>query len=166
VGFKNNEKEFGNLYIYPASQSRRSVLDSDPQSNFNEGLKNAYESAIKVYNVGEWNATAVMVRRLLEGITQDLLPDVKNKPLAKRLQDLPDYVDLKKPILTLADALRKGGNLGAHFNLEHTPDHKIATQMMDLLDYLIEYLYILPKRIDDLHDDIEGNTLVSKHDGK
>ena len=73
----------------------------------------------------------------------------------KRLTELPKHLDLQKPILTLADALRKGGNLGAHFDLEKTPDKKIASQMLDLLDYLIEYIYILPNRIDGLHNEIE-----------
>lgn len=160
VNYLVPRNEFGSLYIHPSPQKRKSILNIKTHSNFNDGLKIAYESVLTVYNVGEWIGTATLVRRLLEGITEDLIPDVKNKTLAKRLEELPNHVDLKKPIMTLADALRKGGNLGAHFDSVKVPDKKMATQMMDLLDYLIEYLYILPDRIDDLHDEIEGNNTV------
>jgi len=149
--------EFGKLYIHPDSKRRNSIIDfTQTKSTLNQGLQKAYESALNVYNVGEWTATSVLCRRLLEGITQDLLPDDNKKHnLNKRLTELPNHLDLQKPILTLADALRKGGNLGAHFDLEKTPDKKIASQMLDLLDYLIEYIYILPNRIDGLHNEIE-----------
>ncbi len=147
----------GKLFIHPNSKRRRSIIDfSKTDSTLNHGLQTAYESALNVYNVGEWTATSVLCRRLLEGITQDLLPDENKKlNLNKKLMELPKYLDLQKPILTLADALRKGGNLGAHFDLEKTPDKKIASQMLDLLDYLIEYIYILPNRIEGLHNEIE-----------
>ncbi|MEZ4970469.1 MAG: DUF4145 domain-containing protein [Flavobacteriaceae bacterium] len=149
--------EYGKLYIHPDSKRRSSIIDfSKTDSTLNTSLQKAYESALNVYNVGEWTATSVLCRRLLEGITQDLLPDENRKhSLYKRIADLPNHLDLTKPILTLADALRKGGNLGAHFDLENTPDKKIASQMLDLLDYLIEYIYILPKRIDNLHTEIK-----------
>lgn len=120
-------------------------------------MKEAYESALNVFNVGEWNATSVLCRRVLEGITKDILPpDSKKQNLSRNLLELPKHLDLQKPILTLADALRKGGNLGAHFDLEKKPDKKIAGQMIDLLDYLIEYIYILPVDIESLHNEIEN----------
>lgn len=56
----------------------------------------------------------------------------------------------------LADAIRKGGNLGAHFDLEKEPSEDISKLMVDMLDYLIEYIYILPNRIQSLHDKIES----------
>ncbi|WP_162879997.1 DUF4145 domain-containing protein [Lutibacter oceani] len=152
-----DKPEFGKIFIHPDSKRRTSIIDfSKTNSSLNQGLQKAYESALNVYNVGEWTATSVLCRRLLEGITQDLLPDEKKKyNLNKRLTELPKHLDLQKPILTLADALRKGGNLGAHFDLDKTPDKKITSQMLDLLDYLIEYIYILPNQIDNLHTEIE-----------
>ncbi|GAB2769648.1 hypothetical protein GCM10010465_14030 [Actinomadura fibrosa] len=165
IGYDSAEDgEFGELFIYPHTNRRSSIIDfGKTDSNLNLGLKKAYESTLDVYNHGQWTATSVLVRRLLEGITQDLLPDDKKKhSLSKRLTELPSHLELKQPILTLADALRKGGNLGAHFDLENTPDKEIATQMMDLIDYLIEYIYILPKQIENLHRDIQSKSEVSK----
>ncbi|NOU19240.1 MAG: DUF4145 domain-containing protein [Bacteroidales bacterium] len=158
IGFKenNNDPKEGELFIHPEPRTRSPLDGIFDSVKFNGGLKEAYESSINVYNVGEWTATAVLCRRLLEGITMQILPDEKKKlPLGKQLQELPNHIDLQKPLLTLADALRKGGNIGAHFDLEKTPNENIITLMMDLLDYLIEYIYILPSRIDDLHKKIE-----------
>ena len=55
-----------------------------------------------------------------------------------------------------ARPVRKGGNLGAHFDLEKEPNEETATLMIELLEYLIEYLFVLPKRIDKIHGTIDG----------
>ncbi|MCU0377755.1 MAG: DUF4145 domain-containing protein [Bacteroidales bacterium] len=159
VGFADsvlNPRE-GELYIHPEPSTRTPLNGIYESSKFNDGLKRAYESAINVYNVGEWTATAVLNRRMLEGIMKEILPlEKRNMPLAKQLEELPKHIDLQKPLITLAESLRKGGNLGAHFDLEKAPDENISTLMMDLLDYLIEYIYILPDRIDELDERVSS----------
>ncbi|HTM93408.1 MAG TPA: DUF4145 domain-containing protein, partial [Flavisolibacter sp.] len=133
------------------------LIGIDDADNLNDGLKKAYFSTINVLNAHEWTATSVLCRRVLEGITKSIVPDKdKNKPLATQLKDLSNHIDLEKPILTLADAIRKGGNLGAHFDLEKEPSEEVSKLMVDMLDYLIEYIFILPNRIQSLHDKIEG----------
>ena len=147
----------GKLYIYPMPEIRKPIFELGYLNEINQGLGRAYLSAINVYNVGEWIATAVSCRRLLEGIAKQLLPDDKTpRGLAQQLEALPKYQDLNKPILTLADAIRKGGNLGAHFDSEKEPNAETAKLMLDLLEYFIEYLFVLPKRINDLHTAIDG----------
>jgi len=158
VGFRESNKspKEGELFIHPEPKTRKPLPGISDSEHFNSGLKEAYDSAINVFNIREWTATAVLCRRLLEGISLQILPaDKKNLPLAKQLQELPNHINLQKPLMTLADALRKGGNIGAHFDLEKIPDENIAILMMDLLDYLIEYIYILPNRINELHQKIE-----------
>jgi hypothetical protein len=146
----------GRLYIHPSPKIRYPIEGISDVDEFSEGLREAYGSAINVYNVGEWTAAAVLCRRLLEGITLALIPEDKRKEsLYQQLQSLPEYRDLKSPIMMLADALRKGGNLGAHFDSEKTPNEETVTLMIDLLDYLLEYLFILPKRIESLHKTID-----------
>ncbi|WP_341227148.1 DUF4145 domain-containing protein [uncultured Arcticibacterium sp.] len=158
IDYELEKGKLGKLYIHPDSNNRTSIVSANhEESNLNEALLMAYESAINVYNIGEWVGTAVLCRRLLEGISKDLIPNLSNKAtLYNSLKDLPNHIDLQEPILTLAEALRKGGNLGAHFDLVKTPDKRIATQMLDLLDYLIEYIYLLPDRIEMLHREIEN----------
>ena len=114
-----------------------------------------YASAINVFNAGEWNATAICCRRVLEAVVQNLLPrDSRKGSLSEQLGNLQSNVDPVKPLTSLADALRKGGNLGAHFNLEREPDQATARQMLEFLEYLMRYLYVLPREVESFHDDI------------
>lgn len=114
-----------------------------------------YASAINVFNAGEWNAAAICCRRVLEAVVQNLLPKESRKgSLSEQLGSLQSNVDLTKPLTSLTDALRKGGNLGAHFNLEREPDQATARQMLDFIEYLMRYLYVLPGEVESFHNDI------------
>jgi hypothetical protein len=118
-----------------------------------------YASAINVFNAGEWNAAAICCRRVLEAVVQNLLPETsRNGPLYKQLGTLQSSVDLTKPLTSLTDALREGGNLGAHFNLEQESDRATARQMLEFIEYLMRYLYVLPGEVESFHNDI------TKHD--
>lgn len=157
---KSNEKNnthTGELFINPAGDTRQALEGIDEAEKLPESIRKAYFSTINVLNAHEWTATSVLCRRVLEGITKSIVSEgQKNKPLASQLKDLPNHINLTEPILTLADAIRKGGNLGAHFDAEKEPTEEISSLMVDVLDYLIEYLFIVPARIQNLHDKIEN----------
>ncbi|WP_457356266.1 DUF4145 domain-containing protein [Roseateles sp. P5_D6] len=142
----------GSLFMHPSAQARvpdSHILESERLA---EPLKRAYRSAVNVVRVQEWNAAAVTCRRLLEGITKTALPaKLQKEVLAKQIEALPKHVDLGKPLLDLASAVRKGGNLGAHFSLEEEATEEVATLILDLCEDLIEYLFVLPERIDELN---------------
>jgi Domain of unknown function (DUF4145) len=95
-----------------------------------------------------------MTRRTLEGIVNNLLPN-ETGPLAQQIGRLADTVDLQRPLITLSHSLRQGGNIGAHFDLTRTPDRETAEAMLDLIEYLIEYLYTLPEMIQNLDTRIQ-----------
>ncbi|RKY63515.1 MAG: hypothetical protein DRQ02_12530 [Candidatus Latescibacterota bacterium] len=157
VGKQSSLSQNATLWMFPSPNQKQPLDGIKEIDGFNDPLLRAYESLINVFNSGEWSATAVLARRLLEGITLHILGEsCKNEPLARRLSKLPESTDLAKPILSLSDAIRKGGNLGAHFDLEKEPDSTVARLMVDLIEDLIEYLFILPKRIDALHNRIEN----------
>lgn len=143
--------------MYPEARSRTplpAVLESTALS---APLKSAYRSAVNVVNAREWTAAAVMCRRLLEGISKTVLPpEAQGHTLAKQLEELPKHRDLSKPLVELAHAVRKGGNLGAHFDLEKEPDEHVAVLMLELCEDLMEYLFTLPLRIEDLHKKVEA----------
>ncbi|NOV02716.1 DUF4145 domain-containing protein [Paenibacillus planticolens] len=158
VEIKENEQETltGDLYISPSAELRRIADGVEITEKFSSSMLRAYNSAVNVYNLGEWSGAVVLCRRLLEGITKSLLPESEqNKPLNKQLEVIAGHAELQKPLLTLAHAIRIGGNLGAHFDLEREPDEVVSKYIIDMLDYLIEYLYVLPKRIEELHSHIE-----------
>lgn len=153
---ESNKPEVGKLFIYPAAGHRSPLPDFADTEDVPDALARAYISAINVYNAGEWNAAATLVRRALEGVTKTQLPDESTPSnLASQLEALADHLELDKPLIGLAHALRKGGNLGAHFDLEHEADRQTASLMLDLLDYLLEYLYVLPGRVEKLDSRVE-----------
>lgn len=124
-------------------------------------IRKAYVSTVNVYNTKEWSATAMLCRRVLEGIVKHLLPeDERDAPLAQQLRSLGAKVDLAKPLTGLADALRQGGNLGAHFDLTVEPGQEMASKMVDLLEYLIEYLFILPGNVESLRRRVRAEEQV------
>lgn len=143
------------LYIHKQPPGRAPLPEILNSNEISDPIQRAYLSAINVYNSGEWAATAVLTRRLLEGLTKSLLPDHSSLPLAKQVAKLPEVKDLTAPITTIADAIRKGGNLGAHFDLETEPDQNVAKLMVELVEELMEYFYVLPGRIQQLNDQIE-----------
>jgi len=144
------------LYIDRKPSGRKPVMEILNSQDMGEALQRAYLSSVNVFNSNEWNATAVLTRRLLEGITKSLLDENDQAlPLAKQVEKLPSVKDLSEPIVKIADAIRKGGNLGAHFDLEKEADRESAALILELAEELLEYFYVLPERITKLHDAIE-----------
>ena len=143
----------GNLYLYPRPSLNRKPMEG--VDKLPAGIGRAYSSAVAVFNAGVWSATAVCCRRVLEGIAKDLLQDnVHSGRLAQQLEDLKAHVDLARPLSSLADALRAGGNLGAHFDSDKEPDQGTAGRMVDFLEYLMEYLYVLPAEVESFRQSI------------
>ena len=106
------------LFIDRAPGDHRAIPEILENEQIGDALKRAYTSTVNVFNSAEWSATAVLTRRLLEGVTKSLLSEEEQKlPLAKQVEKLPSVKDLSAPIMTIANAIRKGGNLGAHFDL-------------------------------------------------
>src|SRR5205814_5360298 len=108
-------------------------------------VRSAYQDTLRAYNAGIWSATTVSCRVTLEGIVKNLLAQANVKgPLANQIRQLGTAVDLSQPLITLADALREGGNIGAHFDEQKEADKETAGAMLDLIEYLLEYVYTLP----------------------
>jgi len=83
----------------------------------------------------------------MEGLVKTLLGEEHSKdPLFEQLESLPEKVDLTQPLILLAANLRKGGNIASHFDLEREPDQPVAEAMVDLLDYFLEYVYVLKEK--------------------
>ena len=145
------------IYMYPI------VKNYYPQPEFlmdiPEPLQRAFVSAVDALNSRNYAATAVCARRTLEGIFKYLVPeDKRGATLAKLIQHTKENVYLAAPLTSLSHAIRDGGNLGAHFDMEKEPDETLAQQMVKLLEYLISYLYVLPKEIAKLESSLGKGT--------
>lgn len=137
------------LCIYPPFRPKRAVLEGAEKIPFR--IQRAYQDAVDSYNASLWSPCGSSCRRTLEGIVQDLMEHEEVKPnLAQQLGKLPEHVDLSSPLIELAHGLREGGNLAAHFDLEKEPDEEVASAMLDMLEYFIEYVYLLSKRAEKL----------------
>ena len=146
------------FFMHPKPDFVREPLkDISSVKEFDEALQRAYAASINVYNAREWTGTAVICRRTVEDIAKAVLPSDQHKlSLALQIEALPRRRDLARPILLLSDTLKRSGSLGAYFDLERTADKQTATLIIDLLEYLIQYLFILPERIEHLHEEVRS----------
>lgn len=134
------------IYMYPPVTQR--VKPPSLPDNVPDPLKRAFMSAVDALNQKNYAATAVCARRTLEGIFKYLLPETeRHANLAELIERTKAKVDLAAPLSSLSHAIRDGGNLGAHFDMEKEPTEPICRQMVELVGYLITYLYVLPKEI-------------------
>ena len=142
------------IAISPSPSSWRSSIEFT--DNVPEPLRRAYDSTVDAFNSKNYVATAVCCRRTLEGIFKHLVSDEKKAlPLFKMIKEVEETIDLAAPLSRLSHAIRAGGNLGAHFDENLEPSEPLATHMVELVEYLLTYLYVLPERINGL-DDVLG----------
>ena len=148
------------IQMFPAPKFHFDIGDL-PES-VPERLKRSFEDTVRALNAQIYGATATSGRRTLEGIFKYLVSEDKRKqPLYKLVQVALDQYDFSEPVARLSHAIRSGGNLGAHFD-DDEPDSDMAIAIVQLLHYLIEYIYVLPEQIKDLEDKI--SSIPSKSD--
>jgi hypothetical protein len=111
-------------------------------------VQRSYNAAIKAYNGGVLSALAPCCRRVVEGMASGLLAENDAcGPLAKQVAKLSAAIDLERPLKTLARSLAEGG-LAAHLEDDQDPDLDAATAMLDLVEQLLIYVYMLPGAIE------------------
>lgn len=147
------------MSMYPLS------VPSYPMPELSEeipvALRNSMAATVNSYNAKIYSASMTNSRRTLEGIFKYLVSDAKrNQSLVKLIETASDEIDFSEPLKRLSDAIRQGGNIGAHFDFDVEPEEKTARQMIELLDYLISYLYILPDRIERLENAISESKIT------
>ncbi len=141
--------ECADTYIYDIQASKHPINQLENLSNIPKDLIRAYRSAINVYQSKENSATAVMSKRVIESILKHFLGEKsKAQPLSQQLEILPNHVDLAKPIQSLSRLLATDDSLHRMLELETEMDYETTSLVMDLLESLIEYLFILPGKID------------------
>ena len=92
-----------------------------------------------------WDACLTSCRKTLEGIVKTE-GNSTGGTLFHQLEDFFNDQDLSQPLVHLTNTLRQGGNIGAHFDLEREPDQNVARMMLDLIEYFLEFVYILPNK--------------------
>lgn len=141
------------VIIYPAFRTDLIAIELGEEVPLQ--LAKAIRATVDSYNAGIYSAVAVAGRRALEGIFKYLLPEQERRhTLAKMIELVSQRDDLKKPLTELSHAIRQGGNLGAHFDENSEPDEEMARLLVELLGYMVNFLYVLPKKISDIEQKI------------
>ncbi|WP_096201368.1 hypothetical protein [Bacillus sp. FJAT-45350] len=116
-------------------------------------LLRAYRSAINVHNIKDTSATAVMTKRVLEGIIKSFLDEkVEGNSLSQQLALLSEHINFSKPLHQLSELVESQQKLYKTLELEIDPDEEMADLLIELLNSLIEYLFILPSKIDLIYE--------------
>lgn len=152
--------DFRSVFMYPSPPiPKEPVRGTDLLP---AGIQREYRAAIQVYNAEVWSAFATACRRLLEGLMTHMLPaEERARSLNIQLKALPNHVDFVEPISRLTHGIRKVGNLGAHFDEERELDRATADLLMEQVEYLLEFLFALPLRIEELEARVDRQTGVS-----
>jgi hypothetical protein len=152
---QDEQNEHADTYIYDIQASKHLINHIESLPNIPKDLIRAYRSAINVFESRENSATAVMSKRVIESILKHFLKEKsKGQPLSQQLEILPNQVDLAKPIQSLSHLLATDGSLHRMLELETEMDYETTSLLMDLLESLIEYLFVLPGKIEVTHNKI------------
>ena len=139
------------LVMWPPPKLPRTPIDG---ADFLDApTRGTYIEAIEGFNAGAWRSASICCRVTLEALVKSLDPSGKGT-LDNRIRKLPENVDLDAPLLTLANLIRRAGNLSAHFIEDQQPTRELAEHILLLTEYLMEYLFTLPKLIDALDTEL------------
>lgn len=119
-------------------------------------LVRAYKSAVNVHQSKDNSATAVLAKRVIENILRHFLMEKSiGLNIQQQLDILPENINLVKPVTSLSHLLSPEGSLHQMLELEIELDDEKAGLLMNLLEDLIQYLFVLPGKIEWTHDELE-----------
>jgi len=129
---QDDASEAAPVEVWPTR--RRTLHEGIPRR-----VRDGVIEARKCYEAGAFLATAVMVRRAMEGFCAE--NGVRNKNLHRALQDLVERDVIDGRLLEWADGLRILGNVGAHFT-EDAVGKQDASDALDLVEAMLDYVYV------------------------
>lgn len=134
-----------------------------------EGVRKAFEEALRCYASEAPNGALLMCRRALQEAIDDL--GAKKGNLPTQLQDLVDKFKITPDLKEWGDHARIGGKLAAHGTGgdEWGDETKVwgtqedAAAVIDFCSAFFEYIYVLPKRNEERRRkaDVSGPPLES-----
>ena len=141
----------GDYFYYPAPETQaHRPLNLEGIPELEGDFARSYRSVFKSCDAQDWNGVGVHCRRSVEIIVKTNIPleDYKGNLFAD-IGTFEKKKGLGQPVVDILHTIRKGGNLGAHFK-----DKEItkpgALLMIELLNDLVEFLYVARKRSSDL----------------
>jgi hypothetical protein len=107
-------------------------------------IASALNEAVLCLSANCPRAAAVMARRTLEAIATDKGGGKTKDTLAQKLSNMAATGVLQPALADWAKEVRAVGNSGAHHDPIDTVSNADAAQLIEFLQALIEYLYVLP----------------------
>lgn len=137
------EYYYKNSVLYPIN-----TIDS---SAMPEKIKDAFESVLKVKNI-DLNACSLLLRRILEMILKD--QGATKWGLEKMVEEMASKGILPKSLQEASFFTKQYGDSAAH-NKGLIADKCDIENLVEFVKYIIEYLYILPVKIDQFKKKID-----------
>lgn len=147
------------VYILPSPNEQ---MDIDEHANsIPDGVLQYCKTAQDIYLSGNLMASNVLTKTAMEIIFDDFLPLGNSRgDLSMMIRGSIDAINHNEPLAQLVSSTAKQGDLYELFNKHHDTDKETAEALMELLETLITYLYVLPQRFQDIHQkisDIRGS---------
>lgn len=135
---QDEASEAAPVEVWPTSQ--RTLHEGIPR-----GVRDAVTEARKCFEATAFLATAVMVRRAIEGFCAN--QGVNHKTLHRALQELAQRDVIDARLVEWADSLRVLGNVGAHFT-EQAVTKQDASDALDLIEAMLDYVYVFSTKFE------------------
>jgi hypothetical protein len=120
-----------------------------------EGIPKAisalFEEALKIENLSP-EAFVMLIRKVLEHICKD--QKAKGKNLKEQIQSLGRQGIIPSTLLQMSEVLRLIGNIGAH-DVTYKIDFLETQEIKNFIIVILEYVYILPAKVNKLNESIE-----------
>ncbi|HDX9580350.1 TPA: hypothetical protein ROX88_003988 [Bacillus pseudomycoides] len=144
------------VYIYSPSDLKDPLEHLEHNKHIPIELVRAYRSTLNVSQSKDNSAIAVLSKRVLEGVLKHFLGEESNgKSLFQQFDKLPKYVDSTKLFQDVGYLVHPESPLYEMLELKQEIDDEKVALLAELLEVLIEYLFVLPEKIESVHDKIE-----------
>jgi hypothetical protein len=146
--------------IFPSNDAASDVIEI-PDA-LSEGLKRAIRDAEQCYSAGLYSPALTSAGRALEGILKHLSGKTKrSRNLNDLLKHFAESQEVSAPILALSHAIRKGRNIGAHFDDFVSADRETAAIMLELLRHCISYFFFFTDSARELEEILEAKSAAA-----
>ena len=148
------EEDPETIYMSPDGSVAKEPVDFSIE--LPESLERAYLSAVEAHTSANYSATALCCKQAMEKIFFQLLPEEKSSiGLSNAISEIHDNHDLARPLENLSVSTSSGGKLERHFEMETEFNAETSKAMVELLEHLITYLYVIPREIQNIEDKID-----------
>ena len=137
--------------VYMLPSPREHMEMSDHEETIPDSVLQYCKTAQDIYFSGNLMATNVLIKTAMETVFNDFLPIGNSRgELSKMIRDSISTINHNEPLANLTASTRKDGDLHTLFKRHHGTDQETADAMMQLLETLITYLYVLPAQFKEL----------------